>query len=69
VHAILAQVEEAEVDVSVSIGPSFSNVMNTTVAQVVYLVGGFSASPYLVSRLKERLSEHGITVHIPDGQT
>jgi esterase/lipase len=43
--------------------------MNTTVAQAVYLFGGFSGSPYLVSRLKERLSEHGITVHIPDGQT
>ena len=39
------------------------------VYQAVYLVGGFAASPYLVSQIRERLSGGNIAVHVPDGQT
>lgn len=35
----------------------------------MYLVGGFSASPYLTSRLKEVLAELGVNICVPDGQT
>jgi len=35
----------------------------------VYLVGGFSASPYLTSELSARLRADGITINSPDGQT
>ncbi|KAI5116123.1 hypothetical protein M0805_004503 [Coniferiporia weirii] len=35
----------------------------------VYLVGGFSASPYLTTKLKSHLSLFGISVTCPDGQT
>ncbi|KAI5115029.1 hypothetical protein M0805_009482, partial [Coniferiporia weirii] len=35
----------------------------------VYLVGGFSASPYLTAKLKLHLSQFGISATCPDGQT
>ncbi|KLO05433.1 hypothetical protein SCHPADRAFT_911041 [Schizopora paradoxa] len=35
----------------------------------VYLVGGFSASPYVSSQLTDRLARLGIPVGSPDGQT
>ena len=37
--------------------------------QNVYLVGGFAASPYLVTSIRDRLSPFRISVTTPDGQT
>lgn len=37
--------------------------------QAVYLVGGFAASPYLISFLKQRLASTGVELSVPDGQT
>ena len=37
--------------------------------QAIYMVGGFSASPYLYEQLIERLRSLRITVSRPDEQT
>lgn len=34
----------------------------------VYMVGGFSASPYLKSEVESRLKSHNMKVATPDGQ-
>jgi len=36
---------------------------------MVYLVGGFSANPYVTTQLKQQLAKHKVSVASPDGQT
>lgn len=47
----------------------YMHVSEFTYFQAVYLVGGFAASPYLISTLKQRLASTGVTVSVPDAQT
>ncbi|THH08787.1 hypothetical protein EW145_g2476 [Phellinidium pouzarii] len=53
-----------------SIAASLAAIVNfANESSNVYLVGGFSASPYLKAQLKERLLAFNINVACPDGQT
>lgn len=58
-NAITAQMEEAPIPVSV----------RSASPLVFYLVGGFSANPFIVAEMKKRLAVMKVVVHCPDGQT
>ncbi|KAF8338405.1 hypothetical protein F5887DRAFT_1062996 [Amanita rubescens] len=58
--------------------PSVEAAVNAIKAQIdasrgmiksVFLVGGYAASPWLFSQLKERLARYGVSVSRPDSQT
>ena len=68
VKTIQTLIRESIVGISVRdsiIGPL---LLMLTINQAVYLVGGFSSSPYMISQLKKRLAPYNITVSTPDEQ-
>lgn len=69
IDAVKAQIEEAPHPINVRCLPLLQVCRSTHISQAVYLVGGFAASPYLISTLKQRLASSGVTVSVPDAQT
>ena len=69
VTAVVELISSSETKISVCLRPGFIfECLILPNAQNVYTVGGFSANPYVISQLKERLGGVGVTVHCPDGQ-
>lgn len=69
VEAIQKQRQTATGPISVRVYTSYTHVAQLTIAQTIFLVGGFAASPWLYNNLQQVVKPLGLTVCRPDTHT